>query len=376
MDLNTVHVYSLLRDELIYEVTIRGETPEDTVHKLRKQLKNLVRDFKSEEILGDDDAFPAKEFPVIKEKLKDLKKRIEDFEMSGERSLLIRAKALFCHLFFRIERANVETEADATIKTKLKDSLRNLLQRLDPHVAKPTMELSSNESVEPQVLSNPSTCTNNNFKVSKWNLKFDGIGRGEAASREVDPEDWKYWQSLVVKYFKTYNVAPVLFEPHSSDVRPYLNVKLLDLTICGLLDSGAAVSIIGNGAHARLRNAGYHMETSNSNKVNVADGSECDTLGFMTLPITFNNVTKIIKFYVIPSIVSNIILGVDFWKAFNLMPEIFKNIAFITTPPDFFTNSPVASVQSLQDLHKFRSTEDDYYSVFQLEGMLNLTTVE
>lgn len=159
----------------------------------------------------------------------------------------------------------------------------------------------------------------------------------------------------MVKYFESHNVAPVLFEPHSSDIRPYLNVNLLDLTICGLLDSGAAVSIIGNGAHTRLINAGYPVESSTDSKVTVADGSECDTIGFMTLPITFNDVTKIIRFHVIPSIVSNIILGVDFWKAFNLMPEIFKSIAYVNSPPDFLVNSsnlsgPVTSVQSFQDL--------------------------
>lgn len=130
-----------------------------------------------------------------------------------------------------------------------------------------------------------------------------------------------------------------MFQPHNNDIRPYLNVKILDLTLCGLLDSGAAVSIIGNGAHQKLLNLGYSLETSKDFLVTVANGSECNTIGFMTLPITFNGITKVIKFFVIPSIVSNIIFGVDFWKEFNLMPEIFKNVSYIQAPSSFLFNN-------------------------------------
>lgn len=112
----------------------------------------------------------------------------------------------------------------------------------------------------------------------------------------------------------------------------------MDLTVCGLLDSGAAVSIIGNGAHDRFVNLGYSIVNSRES-VTVADGSVCNTVGFITLPISFKGVTKLIKFYVIPSIVSNIILGVDFWKEFSLMPEIFENITYIKKPIEFIKNA-------------------------------------
>lgn len=175
-----MHLYSLHRDELIYEVSIRGETPEDTVFKLRKQLKGLINDFRPEDILGDDDALPAKELPIISEKLKDVRKRIDEYESSGERSLLVRGKALFCHLWFRLDRVNAESEADVTVKAGMKDVLKRLHQRLDSHESGSSSSSSSppttDKAIEPQVsVSSPIVCTADS-NVAKWKIQFDGTG--------------------------------------------------------------------------------------------------------------------------------------------------------------------------------------------------------
>lgn len=148
-----------------------------------------------------------------------------------------------------------------------------------------------------------------------------------------------------------------MFKPDDNDVRPYLDVNIFDLTVSGLLDSGACVSIVGNGAHEKLCDLGYNMDT-NSDKVYVADGSECDSLGVLTLPITFNDVTKVIKFYVIPAITSNIIFGVDFWKEFNLMPEIFDKITYRQKPTTFVTGSSCLN-KSLNFVESFENMRSE-----------------
>lgn len=155
-------------------------------------------------------------------------------------------------------------------------------------------------------------------------------------------------------YFKNNTVSSVLFEPNINDIRPYLSVNILDLTVCGLLDSGAAISIIGNGAHERFIQLGYSLDDSNESTVTVADGSTCDTLGTISLPITFKGVNRVIKFYIIPSIISDLIFGVDFWRSFKLMPEIFKSISFIEAPKNFIkcgsVDKPINFIKSFDYL--------------------------
>lgn len=175
-----MHLYSLHRDELVYEVSIRGETPEDTVFKLRKQLKCLINDFKPGDILGDDEALPANELPIICDKLKDLRKRIDDFESSGERSLLARARALFCHSWFRLDRVNAEAEADVKAKSGLMESLKKLRRRLDSHESGSSSSSSlppaNGKAMEHQVsVSSPTACSADS-NVAKWKIQFDGTG--------------------------------------------------------------------------------------------------------------------------------------------------------------------------------------------------------
>lgn len=55
----------------------------------------------------------------------------------------------------------------------------------------------------------------------------------------------------------------------------------------------------------------------------------------MLLPLTWENETRVIKFYIIPRIVSDVIFGIDFWLAFNLAPDILRLRATYSekTPP-------------------------------------------
>lgn len=104
-----------------------------------------------------------------------------------------------------------------------------------------------------------------------------------------------------------------------------------------MLDSGAGISILGNQSHLDFIKFGFKLnQTHTSPKCNVANGVEVETIGYIFVPVTFNNITHVIKFIVIPSIVSNVILGVDFWQSFHLAPEIFKNIDYMASPESYF----------------------------------------
>lgn len=179
MDLTKVYYYSLNRDELVYEVNIREVTPEDTTVKLRKQLKLLCNDFSPEDIIFEE-AVPSAEFKIISQKLKELQSKLDTHQKSRDRNLLTRAKALYCHLYFRLERIQCTDPADLDIKSLQRNQLQNCFSILSEFLS---------ASIQQDVLGavgkaeNPSggdpgatvrvECSADR-NLTKWNLKFDG----------------------------------------------------------------------------------------------------------------------------------------------------------------------------------------------------------
>lgn len=81
------------------------------------------------------------------------------------------------------------------------------------------------------------------------------------------------------------------------------------------------MSILGKGSIAFLQqnNFPYHRLGS---FVNTADGTPCRIEGYLYIPLTFKNQTEIIKFFVVPNLTCEMYLGIDFWRKFNIFPNI------------------------------------------------------
>lgn len=157
--------------------------------------------------------------------------------------------------------------------------------------------------------------------------------RGEIRTTK---QEWQNWLKTVNNFFSNSSLASVLFKPNNSDVRPYIKVSVSEVLFYGLLDSGAAISVLGNGSHEYFINMGFSVNSvNNKNRIIVANGSESDTIGYLYLPVCYNNVTHVIKFFIIPTIVSDVLFGVDFWRAFNLAPSIFQELSCIEAPKSF-----------------------------------------
>lgn len=122
-------VFHLLnKDELIYEITVRGGKPEGTVDKLRTQAKALNSQMPTDEI-SDYEGDSLAELRLIKSKLEDLD------NLCGQRPMLLkslnRIQALGNHLFHRLSRVVPEEEPDRLLKGELDEHLSNILNRLD-----------------------------------------------------------------------------------------------------------------------------------------------------------------------------------------------------------------------------------------------------
>ncbi|KAJ8934832.1 hypothetical protein NQ314_013180 [Rhamnusium bicolor] len=84
----------------------------------------------------------------------------------------------------------------------------------------------------------------------------------------------------------------------------------------------------GNGARGRQntgrRSTPENRLEKNNTRVRVANRDDCDVLGLVSLPIELYGRVKVIRALVVLDIAVDIILGIDFWKDMNIIPD-FSN---------------------------------------------------
>ncbi|KAK3924433.1 Histone-lysine N-methyltransferase SETD1 [Frankliniella fusca] len=113
------------------------------------------------------------------------------------------------------------------------------------------------------------------------------------------------------------------------DGRLYVLVELYGVKFFGLLDSGATASTVGGGAWDKLRSynkisvigqdsweklcrSEVKLQPCRTKHVKVADGQTCPVLGCLDAPVLLDGKMK------------DIILGIDFWRTFGLLPDVVK----------------------------------------------------
>lgn len=139
-----------------------------------------------------------------------------------------------------------------------------------------------------------------------------------------DPLDWSDWLKSIKNFFNCYKTAPVFYENEKDTIRPFINVLINDVSFSGLLDSGSSLTILGNNSHLDILKLGFTLFKSDSVIVSTASHNKVKSLGYFNLPFTFNGEIHLIKAFVFPQLSPSLILGVDFWKAFNLVSHLLS----------------------------------------------------
>lgn len=115
---------------------------------------------------------------------------------------------------------------------------------------------------------------------------------------------------------------------NTKDGRYYAKVSFMKYNEYGLIDTGASISCIGVDLaledFSKCTNF-FKCKTS----VKTADGREQDVLGWISVSVTFNNITKEINLFIIPTISHRLLLGIDFCKKFDLLPNITNSADLI-----------------------------------------------
>lgn len=137
------------------------------------------------------------------------------------------------------------------------------------------------------------------------------------------------------------------------DDRPYISLVIYNHRFNGLLDSGSSISILGSDLSDLFLSLGASLHGCRDiTYIATANDSQAKVKGYLSLPVKVRNLTRVIKFYVIPDVTTPLILGVDFWKAFNIAPNLFK---------DFSVNKHVTTRNFVSEvrLHSFDQLHPD-----------------
>lgn len=124
------------------------------------------------------------------------------------------------------------------------------------------------------------------------------------------PKDWFDWEIFVKKFHNDFNIN-ILDSPNVG--RLCASVNVINNSYTGLLDSGACLSCMGGNTHKIFTSLGYKLSKCVSS-VLTADNKPQKVIGKLSLSITYNNMSHVLEFSVIPSLGPGIILGIDFWK--------------------------------------------------------------
>lgn len=133
-----------------------------------------------------------------------------------------------------------------------------------------------------------------------------------------------------------------------ADIRPHATVAIEGIHMLGLLDSGASISCLGRNAMQRIEQLGLTMKPINQS-VHTADGSSQSVLGFVEPKVSFKDRVEKIRLFVIPSLTQELYLGVDFWRKFELAPDIIGELTSSTNIPPRPADSIALSSHELSE---------------------------
>lgn len=111
-----------------------------------------------------------------------------------------------------------------------------------------------------------------------------------------------------------------------ADSRPHVTILIRGCHIRGLLDSGASISCLGQNAQLRIQQLGLRMK-SLKQSVQTADGNPQPVIGFVDADVEYGNKSKVVRFFVVPSLSQDLYLGIDFWEKFGLAPVMVNELS-------------------------------------------------
>ncbi|XP_045783770.1 uncharacterized protein LOC123879961 isoform X2 [Maniola jurtina] len=174
MGTHPIKYFLLNKNELSYEVLIRGAEPASTVIELKKQIAKLTPSLPSTDIL-ESGLEPADDLSGAAISLKELATRVKQLEEKYDYSLHERSRALCYHIYHRLKRIDDSTPS-ATAKGVNKD-FNDLYNRLATIQRPSTPTPSTSSAGQPffeNTTSPATTIINCDHQLDRIRPKFNG----------------------------------------------------------------------------------------------------------------------------------------------------------------------------------------------------------
>lgn len=147
------------------------------------------------------------------------------------------------------------------------------------------------------------------------------------------------------------------------DSRPHVEVLVNHIKVTALLDSGANICIIGKGGEYLVENARHQINQSPI-VVKTADGTSHVPTGCIVLPVQFLGTIRRVAFQILSSVQRPLLLGMNFWRVFNLGITNIKSIREI---------NEINQAHTLTEQHRKQLEEVVKEFPFTSPGRLNFT---
>lgn len=157
---------------------------------------------------------------------------------------------------------------------------------------------------------------------------------------------------------------------HPTDNRPYADVNVAGISIRGLLDSGASITVLGEGSEEFLKNTGTRFY-NHPLIVSTASGEAQRIIGHVRALVSYNGKQRMMRIFIAPGLIKQkLYLGIDFWNLFNIKPKIIESLDLNTEPA---TPLPDQHQLSQENVVKLRALIESFPS-FNKQG-LGLTNI-
>lgn len=177
-------IQRLNKQELVYELKIRGFYDVGNVDQMRDCLRNLLRLENTENSLSypDYDVNFEDEMKILDAKVKDIFDLIEELDSGRKSGPALKIETKFAHTLKRCDRLKAVGETQIKRRSTLLTKVMELISKYEGKIS----ELDTNVPEQPQHASTPRSIRDNRdtsentntlvkpVPVIKWNLKFNG----------------------------------------------------------------------------------------------------------------------------------------------------------------------------------------------------------
>lgn len=100
--------------------------------------------------------------------------------------------------------------------------------------------------------------------------------------------------------------------------RPFITIHVANKNLSCLVDSGATASVCNEDGMKLFISLGFKLLKIKAFPATLANGSTCELKEYFSIPVSFQNKTSLINFFVCKTSTQKFLLAADFYKDFKL----------------------------------------------------------